>query len=352
MIYFVTHHDTPHPIATAARVGREEKRADIRLLDYRRLFTKRRAPVGHYVFTDFDRLTSYEIEAAEILARRLVEAAPGVKVLNRPARVLERFALLRRFAADRLNDFSAYRVDSGEMPRRYPVFVRLEDDCQKPDTPLLHSEGELRAAIAALQAAGLPMKRRIIVEYCAEKSPDGHFRKYGVFRIGDRLVPHHLFHNGDWYVKHAVRQRSTDTDDPFAPEIVAYLQNLPHAPEIRQRFDLAAIDYGRIDYGYVGGRLQTYEINTNPLVPFKQGPTTTELGRIRRELFRERFFGGFAALDTPIEGPSSIRFALPEPHREHFPTGFQRLHAALNRLGIRRPRFGKPPEDAGTPPHL
>jgi len=350
MIFFVTHHDTPHPIATAARLGRREKLADIRLLNYRALFTKRRAPVGHYVFTDFDRLTSYEIEAAEILARRLREAAPAAKVLNRPAAVLERFALLRRLAAGGLNDFNAYRLDSGEMPQRYPVFIRLEDDCQKPDTPLLHSEEEYRAAIAALRERGLPMKRRIAVEYRAERGADGLFRKYGAFRIGDRLVPHHLFHNDDWYVKHAVRQRGPQTEDPHAPEVLDYLRTMPHAADIRQRFEIAAIDYGRIDYGFHGGRMQTYEINTNPLVPFRKIPTMTELGRARREIFRAGFFQAFAALDTPLGGPASIRFALPEPRLQHFPTPLDRVHAAINRLGIRRPRFGRPQEDANSPP--
>ncbi|MCC6736975.1 MAG: hypothetical protein IT534_12725 [Bauldia sp.] len=349
MIYFVTHHDTPHPIATAALMGRKEKLADIRLLDYRALFTKRRAPVGHYVFTDFDRLTSYEIQAAELLARRLLEAAPKARVLNRPAAVLERFALLRRLAEDGLNDFSAWRIDSGEMPKRYPVFVRLEDDCQKPDTPLLHSEAELRAAIVKLQAAGLPMKRRIAVEYRAEKGPDGLFRKYGVFRIGDRLVPHHLFHNDDWYVKHGVRQRSEEEADPFAAEVIAYLKDLPDAAEIMRRFELAGIEYGRIDYGFAGGRMQTYEINTNPLVPFRKALPTSELGRVRRLIFRERFFAAFAELDTPVGGPSSIRFELPQPRLQHFPTRIDRIHAAINRIGIRRPQFGKAEEETHAP---
>lgn len=58
MIFMVTHHETSAPIADAARGGREQKLADIRLLNYCDLFTRRRAPVGHYVFTDFDRLTS------------------------------------------------------------------------------------------------------------------------------------------------------------------------------------------------------------------------------------------------------------------------------------------------------
>jgi hypothetical protein len=302
--------------------------------------------LGHYVFTDFDRLTSYEIQAAEVMARRLVELVPQAKVLNRPALVLERFALLRRLADAGLNDFSAYRIDSGDMPRRYPVFVRLEDDCQKPDTPLLHSESELRAALAALRASGLPVKRRIAVEYCAEKGTDGHFRKYGVFRIGDRLVPHHLFHNRDWYIKREARQRSPEADDPFAPEIAAFLEDQADAGAVMHRFDLAAIDYGRIDYGIVGGRLQTYEINTNPVVPARKTPAVTEQAWHRRMLFRQRFFGAFAALDTRLEGPRSIRFELPEPRTQGFPTPIDRLHAALNLLGVRRPRLFRADEAA------
>lgn len=343
MIYFVTHHDSSSPIAGAVMHGRREYRTDLRLLNYRDLFTKRRAPVGHYVFTDFDRLTSYEIQAAAVVARELRQTAPEARVLNRPALVLERFALLRKLAVDGHNDFSAYRIDSGEMPRRYPVFVRLEDDCQKPDTPLLHSESEFINAIDALRAAGIPTKRRIAVEYCAEPDADGLFRKYGVFRIGSKIFPHHIFLNSDWYVKHAVRHRLED-DERFAAEVEAYMNTMPHEAEIRRAFDIASIDYGRIDYSIVNGRLQTYEINTNPLVPLRRR-ALDPIKDQRRLLFRQSFFSALRELDTPIGGPKTISFALPQPALQTFPTRSQRLRAVARKVGIRRWRFGVPPRE-------
>ncbi len=317
MIYIVTHHDYAHTIKTVAEQVVSHGAADVRLLDYCSLFSSRRAPVGHYVFTDFDRLTAYEIQVAEGVARLIQQAAPNAKILNWPARVLERYPLLRQFARMGLNDFSAYRLDSGEMPATYPVFIRSEDDCQKPDTPLLYSENELIEAIGRLRNAGLPMKRRIAVELCAEPDENGIYRKYGVFKVGDHLVPHHLFHHNDWYVKRGTRKREDSA--PYLDEVQHFIREIPHADAIRRAFDVADIDFGRIDYSIVNGRLQTYEINTNPTFP----PLWAEQGKAdlfadRRELFRSRMLAALSAIDTPIEGPRKIIFPLPEPRLQIF----------------------------------
>ena len=34
--------------------------------------------------------------------------------------------------------------------------------------------------------------------------------------------------------------------------------------QLREIFDLAQIEYGRIDYGMLDGKVQCWEINTNP----------------------------------------------------------------------------------------
>ena len=51
-------------------------------------------------------------------------------------------------------------------------------------------------------------------------------------------------------------------------------------------FAIARIDYGRIDYGIVGGRPQVYEINTNP--------TVFSAETLTRSLAGEWFSGVFA----------------------------------------------------------
>ncbi len=317
MIYIVGHHDFIDTVWEFKRKAEGSELNFIKPLVYQRLFSQRRAPVGHYIFTDFDRLSAYEIQVADRIAERVKQAAPDVRIFNRPARVLERYPLLRRLAEGGLNDFSAYRLDCGEWPKRYPVFIRCEDDCTKPDTGLLQSEIELRAAIEALQARGVPLKRRIAVEVCAKPDGDGIYRKYGVFKIGDQLVPHHLFHATDWYVKRA--ERAADSEkDAYQEEELAWIRDIPHAVEINRAFAVANIDYGRIDYSMVDGRLQTYEINTNPTPPAISRSRKSAKKPERRHLIRSRILQAFHAIDTPFEGPSSTAFDLPAPRMQKF----------------------------------
>jgi hypothetical protein len=54
-----------------------------------------------------------------------------------------------------------------------------------------------------------------------------------------------------------------------------YLQAHPHEAELRKIFDLANIEYGRIDYSLLNGKIQVWEINTNPNItssPMKIAP--------------------------------------------------------------------------------
>ena len=168
---------------------------------------------------------------ADTIARRVREVAPEAKILNRPAIVLERYPLLRQLAEQGLNDFSVYRLDSGEMPKRYPVFVRCEDDCKPPDTQLLGSEEELKEAIDRLAETGTPLKRRIAVEFCAAPGPDGYYRKYGVFKVGSYLIPQNILRTPGWYVKLATREAST-SDPAFEDEQLEFVRDIPHAEQI------------------------------------------------------------------------------------------------------------------------
>ena len=61
MIYFVTHHDFADTVWRLKRKALGGELNFIRPVSYRRLFRERVAPVGHYIFTDFDRLSTYEI---------------------------------------------------------------------------------------------------------------------------------------------------------------------------------------------------------------------------------------------------------------------------------------------------
>ena len=54
----------------------------LRPLTYEQLFHSRRAPIGHYIFTDFDRLSAYELHTAAHLARQLTARDSRVRIFN------------------------------------------------------------------------------------------------------------------------------------------------------------------------------------------------------------------------------------------------------------------------------
>ena len=72
------------------------------------------------------------------------------------------------------------------------------------------------------------------------------------------------------------------------------MEENPHAERIAEIFRVARTDYGRIDYTFVAGRLQTYEINLNPTV-INAGP----VDRTRKKLrFTEALTAAFVRLEA------------------------------------------------------
>jgi hypothetical protein len=45
-----------------------------------------------------------------------------------------------------------------------------------------------------------------------------------------------------------------------------FVREFPHRARLGEVFELAGIDYGRVDYALRGERIQVWEINTNPVV--------------------------------------------------------------------------------------
>jgi len=331
MLFFVTLTEHSHTIWRFIRGCGQRNVAFLKPLTYERLFTSGRVPLGHTIFTDFDRLTHHEIHYAGRMARALRAYDPAIRILNDPPHVLERYALLKRLHREGINDFDVTRLEAGDRPSRFPVFIRCEDDAQPLDTGLLHSEDELKAALNRLREQGMPLKRRIAVGFAAEPSADGYYRKYGVICVGDRLVPQHVLRGTDWYVKSG----SVPHDAAFDEERLRYFHEFPHGEEIRQIMSLANMQFGRVDYGIVGGRIQVYEINSNPKMPgLGPRPRTqisprTAAAEERRLLTIAALASAFEAIDTPISTRGTIQVDRP-PVRYH---------------SFRRARFGARAED-------
>ena len=316
---------------------RGRTRASIVSLSYEELFFEGAGPIGHCIFTDFDRLSPYELQCAAAFAGALQAAAPDARILNHPLKSLERYPLLVALHKAGINDFTATRVETGERPPCYPVFIRCEDGYGGPETDLIHDDEGYDAAIASLAARALPRRGRISIGFGNQRNADGRFRKYGAFNIAGKIVPHDLMFGEKWVVK--VHPLGTDramkrleghgeTAEGVAEEW-DYIQANPHEDILRQAFSVAGIDYGRADYGVMDGRVQIYEINTNPHLPWADIPTNRSN---RRDLVLRGLIDAFDRIDVPIARRGRVRFqaSRPRAHNLHFPR--RRLAMSIARI--------------------
>ena len=309
MIYYVCREQHLTPVRRLLDSGSQAIVSRLRPLTWERLFFERSAPVGHYIFTDFDRLSAYEREIGAGFAVLLAERVPEARILNHPGEVLERFPLLRAWHAAGLNDYDAVRLEDGGRPARYPAFIRFEQEFAGPETAILEDEAAFDAALADLARRGKPLRGRIAVGFMARPDENGFFRKYGAFRIGDAIVPQHLLTNRNWVVKSPGRHGHEAAYEALE---LAWIRDNPHKDELLRAFDIARIRYGRMDYTVIDGRLQFYEINTNATPPnFTMGGGRAE----RRGIIRKGFEEAFAAIDTPIRSTGRLPFTVPSRNR-------------------------------------
>lgn len=267
----------------------------IQVLSYEQILT-RGGPIGHYVFTAHDRLPPEVLDMAGTFAKALTAAHPSARVLNHPLKVLERYALLRALYREGVNPFDVARLDE-DRPLRYPVFLRSEAGTALPDDlELLHDDEAYAAALGKLLERHT-RKGRLAVEFADARGADGLYRKYGAMRIGDRLIPQHMLASPHWVVKATNAVHNDDTD----AEEFAFVKTFPHRDQVMLIFEMAHIEYGRMDYGLIGSRVAAFEINTNPSLP--RVDLTGGRNSERRRIVLHAMMEAFAALNTPIPAP-------------------------------------------------
>ncbi|WP_210528895.1 hypothetical protein [Rubellimicrobium arenae] len=265
-----------------------------RAVTYPDLFAARRVPAGTYVFCDLERLSDIDLVTAAELHRAL--AATGrCRVLNDPARVRTRYALLRGLHEAGINGFDAYPAHGWPRPRRFPVFVRSEAEHLPALTDLLPDQAALESALEDLARRGRPLRGLVVIEYCAQPVAPGIFRRYGTFRIGAAVQLDHIVTEDSWNVKWG--KAGLVGEDTYRADDAAVRGN-DHADVLARAFEVAGIDYGRADFGLVDGRPQIYEINTNPsLGELHDHPSATRRATMRHS--HERFAEMLGAIDTP-----------------------------------------------------
>ncbi len=231
----------------------------VRLLDYATFFEQRHAFGGAWIFADVDLLPPAARSLAATLADQLV--AGGVEsrhLLNRPADVLGRFALLDLLHREGDNLFRVFAL--GERPiggYRFPVIVRDRD--HGVHSPLLLDARAIRRAVLALVTRGVSPRNLMIVELCDTADHTGVYRKYAYMRVGSRVFPAHVCFGNHWNV-----HWTAPSGAAHLAEQDAFFAGRAHEDQVQRTFEQAHIDYGRIDYGMLDGRMQVWEINTNP----------------------------------------------------------------------------------------
>lgn len=255
------------------------------------------ASAGAYVFTDRIRMSEWFRCLAADLWDQISELGDEVRLFNHPLKQMGRRELLRALHSQGLGDFNVHTLAEFEASDvRFPVFLRLENDHSGPKSGLIDDEEGLMREVARMLLAGAEPGNLLITEFLDTRCEDGLYRKYGAWRFGDRIVGQHCLISEEWNVKAVNRLR---TDEAIEETDAYFLQN-PHAGALMPLFEVAGIEYGRVDYSILGGKFQVWEINDNPQY-FGRNP-------MRRNRFGkgEVYFEAYRGLDEGIDGQRTI----------------------------------------------
>jgi hypothetical protein len=259
MIYFVLHEYHRYAVANFIDAWGRDVKPKIKILTHQDLRYATRLARGTYVFGDADRLTPDERALSSSVADTLITA--GCRVLNHPTKVIWRRELARRLEADGINCYRCWRADEDWSSVKFPAFVRREDDHGSLKRELLHDADAIRKGIAT---SGAPAHETLVTEYIDTRGRDGLFRKYSAIRIGGAPFPRHLLFSKDWIVKYAdlVDAHLIEEEERYFD---GFGGDLSHEAQVARVFELADVEYGRIDYSIApNGRIQVWEINLSP----------------------------------------------------------------------------------------
>jgi hypothetical protein len=288
---------------------------------YERLVRQPRLPRGTWIFTDHERLSAFETRVAASVAQQLRQA--GCKVLNHPAEVRTRFGLLDALQAAGINAFRAFRADESPVPSRFPVFIRWEYD-HRGGRDLIANQADLDAALGRERAEGVPLIGRLVIEFASEEASPGIWYRGSAYRVADAIIGHHLALDDKWLVKDGFDAARLDTyahRDEFLARERALVVDAVYSDLLRRVFDIAGIEYGRADFGFVGDRLQIYEINTNP----SHGAAADVFGNIHpgreqtQRFSEQRLHEALEAISSDDAGSVPISGPLLASQRRLFP---------------------------------
>jgi len=236
----------------------------IKVRSYESLLQADRLCLGPYIFSDIERLSSSQAgELARMWERLSTNNDRDHRLLNHPLTSMRRYQLVRTLYERGINSYNLYRLDEDRQKLRFPVFLRNENDHGGSISPLLQTHEDLEKALRSISPSETCHNGLVVVEFCDTSDANNVFRKYSAYMVDGRIIPQHIMFGKHWLVKPVTNLACTIAE---VLEEKEYVFNNPHEKELRAVFSLAGIQYGRVDYALLDGKIQIWEINTNPTI--------------------------------------------------------------------------------------
>ena len=252
-----------------------DQRGVIGVIDFPRLVIHTSFCASAVIICDIERMSpSYEARIAAVVRNWTAKEQAPI-ILNAPPKLLRRYELLKKLYFLGVNRKDVHRLDDPYTIEKtaFPCFIRIEAGHHlTPDKPkLLHSRDELAAELVRLREIGEPVYGKILVEYEDTRDDTGLHCKMSYHKIADTIIPAHMFWDHHWFVKYPPRDLLSSRPE-LATRERQFIETSPHEAEIAGLFEIAGIEYGRIDYGLrADGGIHVFEVNTNPNHPHSAG---------------------------------------------------------------------------------
>src|SRR6266496_6263258 len=128
MIYYLVTQKHAYTMRSFMDTWAPELLSRVRVLSYESLLHRKVLGHGAYIFSDVERLTPEQADILSAIWEELASSGSGVRLFNHPTRSMRRYELLRTLYKKGLNAYNIYRLSECRTPKRFPVFLRGEND--------------------------------------------------------------------------------------------------------------------------------------------------------------------------------------------------------------------------------
>lgn len=304
----------PHNHRPLRRLMRASRNLSVRIsfMKYPEFFARAKIESGTWILLDHEYLNAAEMDLLGFAFKKFLELSPHSKVLNPPWDFMQRVELLSHLNALGVNPVEVTPLDGCKIPSRFPVFIRPSEGAITAEPPILSNASMYQSYLDQLKSDGFSKTGWIAISLEAEPFPNGQYRKYGAIVVGRHVIPQHIIEGPSWMVKRAGK----GSDTALAEEEERYVVENPHEGELRNIAEISGTGFGRIDYGFAGGNLVVFEINSNPTLPNLKGGNPARLKM--RQMIYKRIEAALQDIALPRGVGPTISFSDPVRYSARF----------------------------------